>query len=450
MTNQTTHFDAIIVGSGTSAYYAAAGLLDAGKQIAIIDERPFGGTCALRGCQPKKYLVANAEAVASAQHLVGRGITAAPRTDWAALQALKNEFLDGKPENQIKSWQSQGVATFRQRARLSGANQVTLEDGSTLSAEYIVLATGSIQRMPNIPGSEHLRTSDDFLELKELPRRITFIGGGYISLEFAHVAARAGAEVTVLHRSEKPLSGFEPDMVDVLVKASRAAGIDILLDQAPTKIEVIDDVYKVYTVEDTVVEADYVVAAIGRIPNLSVLKGGQGNVDHDASGVSVNEFLQSTSNPQVYAIGDCADRGKMLATVADDHGKIAARNILEGNTMPVDQGVVPSAVFTIPNLAAVGLTEAQAKEQGLDFRVNQGSTVGWPSSKRIGERHSGYKVLIDNSTGLILGAHLVRHDAAEVINTFALALAHDITAQSLANFLWAYPTMTSDLKYMVK
>lgn len=450
MNHSTTQFDAIIIGSGTSAYYVATGLLDAGKQIAIVDELPFGGTCALRGCQPKKYLVANAEAVAAAHHLVGKGLDAAPKTEWAALQALKNEFLDGKPEKELESWQSKGVATFRQRARLSGADQVTLEDGSVLSAKHIVLATGSSQRVLEIPGSEHAHNSDDFLELAELPRRITFVGGGYISFEFAHVAARAGAKVTLLHRSEKPLSGFEPDMVDVVLEASRVAGIDILLDRAPARIEATDGAYRVYANDDTVVETDYVVAAIGRVPNLSVLEGDQGKVDHSGNGITVNEFLQSTSNPQVYAIGDCADRGKMLATVADDHGKIAARNILEGNTTAVDHRVVPSSVFTIPNLAAVGFTEAQAREQGLDFRINQGSTIGWPSSKRIGEKQSGYKVLIDNRTGFILGAHLARHNAAEVINTFALAIAHEIPAESLAEFLWAYPTMTSDLKYMVK
>jgi glutathione reductase (NADPH) len=449
MNKSATHFDAIVIGSGTSAYYTVAGLLKAGKKVAVIDELPFGGTCALRGCQPKKYLVANAEAIASAQHLVGKGITAAPHTDWAALQALKNEFLDGKSEGALKSWQDQGVATFRHRATLSGPNEITLDDGRKLTAEHIVIATGSTSRGLDIPGSEYLHSSDDFLELTELPRRITFIGGGYISFEFAHVAARAGAEVTILHRSEKPLVGFDPDMVDVVLEASRAAGIQVLLKESPTAVEADGDFLKLQTSNGKVIETDYIVSAVGRVPNLSILDGGMGNVDYNSRGVTVNEFLQSTTNSQVYAIGDCAAHGKMLATVADDHGKIAARNILEGNVEPVSQSVVPSAVFTIPSLATVGLTEAQATEQALDFRVNKGTTTGWPSSKRIGEKHGAYKVLIDNKTGLLLGAHLVRHNAAEVINTFALAIAHDIPAKSLASFLWAYPTSTSDLKYMV-
>ncbi|MCF8176766.1 MAG: NAD(P)/FAD-dependent oxidoreductase [Burkholderiaceae bacterium] len=449
MTNQT-HFDAIIIGSGTSAYYCAIGLLEGGMSIAIIDERPFGGTCALRGCQPKKYLVANAEAVAGAAHLVGKGIKVAPETDWAALQKLKNAFLDGIPEEAEANWREKGVATFRQRATLSGANEVSLADGTTLTAEHIILATGSTPRPLDIPGSEHFHTSDDFLELPELPPRITFIGGGYISFEFAHVAVRAGAEVTILHRSAQVLKGFEPDIVDVVVEASRAAGIRIVLETSPTGVVRKSDILTISTDSGESFETDYMVVATGRVPSLGMLAGDAGNVDHSKHGVTVNGYLQSTSNPAVYAIGDCANAGLMLATVADEHGKIAARNILGRNKLKVDLGKVATSVFTIPSMASVGLTEDDAKEAGHDFRVNSGSTTEWPSSKRIGEEHGAYKVLIDNKTGLLLGAHLVRHNAAEVINTFALAIAHDIPASFLAEFLWAYPTSTSDLKNMVR
>ncbi len=443
------HFDVIIIGSGTSAHYVATELLKAKKQIAMVDKRPFGGTCALRGCQPKKYLVANAEAVAAAKHLVGKGINATPQTDWSSLQALKNEFLNDKPEKALKGWQEKGVTTFRELARLSGSNEVTLDSGTKLTAEYIVLATGSRSRELDIPGSHHAKISDNFLELDELPERICFIGGGYISFEFAHVAASAGADVVILHRSQRPLKGFDPDAVDTIIDASRGAGIDVFLNESPTRIEAEGSCYRIHTDNGRVVEVDYVVSAIGRVPNLSVLKGNHGDVNHGSSGVAVNDFLQSVSNSSVYAVGDCADRGKQLATVADEHGKIAAHNILEGNSVRADERVVPSAVFTIPNLATVGLTEPQAREQGLDFRINQGSTVGWPSSKRIGEKHGTYKVLIDNKTGLLLGAHLARHSAAEVINIFALAMGSGTPASRLADLIWAYPTYVSDIKYMV-
>ena len=140
----------------------------------------------------------------------------------------------------------------------------------------------------------------------------------------------------------------------------------------------------------------------------------------------------------------------MLAPVADAEGKAAARNILKGNVSEMDYSVIPSAVFTIPSIGSVGLTEEKAQEKGLDFRVNKGTTTGWPSSKRIGETHSAYKVLIDNGTNEILGAHIARHNASEAINILALAIKYHIKAADLADFMWAYPTITSDLKYMVK
>ena len=193
-----------------------------------------------------------------------------------------------------------------------------------------------------------------------------------------------------------------------------------------------------------------IIEATGRLPNLTALEGNYGDIDSSPKGVVVNEYLQSVSNPQVYAIGDCAATQYQLAPVADEEGRIAAHNILHGNSRAVDYSVVPSTVFTIPNLATVGLTEHQAAEQNLNFRVNRGSTIDWPSSKRIGEAHGGYKVLINKDDDTIIGAHLARHNASEVINIFGLAIKHGIMASQLAEFMWAYPTYTSDLKYMVK
>lgn len=443
-------YDAVVVGSGTSAYFVVDGLNNAGKRVAIVDERPYGGTCALRGCQPKKYLVCNAEAVATAQHLVGRGIVTAPQTDWRALQALKNEFLDGRSEGEVQEWQAAGVATYHGRATMTGKNEVTVGE-NILKADHIVLATGATPRRADIPGAEFVHDSEHFLNLPELPDRIVFIGGGYISFEFAHVAIRAGAkQVTILHRSAQVLKAFDSDIVEVVVEAGEAEGIHTVINETPASVSKDENGLTIETASGSRYEADLVIEATGRVPNLSVLAGDHGAVEHSSRGVKVNPFLQSVSNPNVYAVGDCAATDYMLATVADEEGKTAARNILEGNARTVDYSVTPSAVFTIPSIGSVGLTEAQAKGMGLDFRVNRGHTTGWPSAKRIGEKHGAYKILIDNQTNQIIGAHLARHNAAEAINTLALAMKHQIKAVDLADFMWAYPTITSDLKYMVK
>ena len=446
----TQHFDTIVIGSGTSAYFAITTLNKAGKKVAVVDERPFGGTCALRGCQPKKYLVANAEAVALAGDLVGKGIAEAPRTDWPALQALTNEFLDGISDGELEEFESAGIETFAGRAQLTGPKEVTVGEHQ-LTANNIVIATGATPRRSDIPGAELAHDSEHFLRLPELPERIVFIGGGYISFEFAHVAARAGAkEVTILHRSERVLKNFDPDMVDIVAEASKAAGIDIRVNEEPTSYERGSEGLLVHTKSGDSIEADLVIEATGRVSNLSLLAGDHGGVEHSPRGIVVDEFMRSVSNPDVYAIGDVIAGSMMLATVADEEGKVAAHNILHGPTKPIDRSIVPGAAFTIPSLATVGLSEAQAKADGLDFKTNTGSTTGWASSKRIGEEHGGYKVLIDNKDDTILGAHIARHNAAEVINIFGLAIKYGIKAADLADFLWAYPTYTSDLKYMLR
>ncbi|WP_028585357.1 dihydrolipoyl dehydrogenase family protein [Desulfogranum mediterraneum] len=444
------NFDTVVVGSGTSAYFAVDGLLRHGQQVALIDERPFGGTCALRGCQPKKYLVSNVEAVALASQLEGQGLTIPPQTDWQALQILKNRFLEGRPEAELRQWQKKGVTTFQGRAVMSGTDRLTVNN-TVLTADNIVLATGAIPRRSTIPGADYLQDSEAFLNLAQLPKRILFIGGGYISFEFAHVAIRAGAEeVTILHRSALPLKSFDQDCVQVLLTASRALGIRVLLNQEPTAVEMIDSGYLVHGKGGQSWEADCIIEASGRVPNLEVLAGGEGKVDADRRGILVTPYLQSVSNPRVYAIGDCAATGSMLAPVADREGQVVVANILGERQQSIDYAVVPSVVFTIPPMGSVGLTEQQAREQGLEFRSRQGSTSRWPSSLRIGEAEGFYKILIDPETDRLLGAHLVRHNATEVINTLALAMKYQITANELADFMWAYPTSTSDLKYMVR
>ncbi len=446
----TRAFDTIVVGSGTSAYFTIMGLNKAGQSVAVVDERDYGGTCALRGCQPKKYLVANAEAVAQARHLSGTGVDNEPQTNWADLQTLKNAFLDGIPEGEVKEFQDAGIATFFGKARFAAPDQIEIDGKERLQAKNIVLATGATPRVSKIPGSEYVKDSEHFLNMPALPKRILFIGGGYISFEFAHVAATAGAEVTILHRSDRPLKAFEKDMVDIILQASEAMDISVELNESPTQIEKIDDHYRVACKSGTHYEVDLVIEASGRLPNLSVLEGDLGGVDSSNRGVTVDQHLQSVSNPRVYAIGDCAATPYQLAPVADAEGKIAAQNILNGNRESFDASVVPTAVFTLPNIGAVGMTEEQAKEKGLDFRINKGTTTGWPSSKRIGEKHSAYKILISNDDDTIIGAHLARHNAPEVVNIFALAMKHGIKATELANFPWAYPTYSSDLKYMVR
>jgi glutathione reductase (NADPH) len=192
-----------------------------------------------------------------------------------------------------------------------------------------------------------------------------------------------------------------------------------------------------------------VVHSAGRIPAINDLNLEAGSIDYSPKGVKVNRYLQSVSNPAVYAIGDAAATNYQLATTADLEGEIASRNIISGNRAIPDETVVPSVVFSMPPLASVGINEALAGESEIDINVNKGDMTRWPSSKRIGQKHAFFKIIQEAKSGRILGAHLLGHNADEVINVFAMAVRMKLTGTALKETLWAYPTYTSDLKYMV-
>ncbi|GBC81594.1 Glutathione amide reductase [bacterium HR10] len=446
-------FDLIVIGTGTAAATVAYRCRAAGWSVAVIDSRPFGGTCALRGCDPKKVLVGAAEVVDWARRMTGKGIASdGCRIEWSDLMRFKRTFTDPIPENREKRFAQAGIVTVHGRARFVAPTAVAVGD-EELAARHVVIATGARPARLGIPGEEFLTTSDEFLELDRLPERIVFVGGGYISFEFAHVAARAGAHVRILHRGARPLKGFDPDLVDQLVRATRDLGIDVRLD---TSVEAIERrsgglIVKARAggVEHTF-EADLVVHGAGRVPDIEDLKLDVAGVASDRRGVLVNEYLQSVSNPAVYAAGDvAASGGPPLTPVAAIEGQVVASNLLEGNHRRPDYTGVPTVVFTIPPLASVGMHEEKAREEGLTFTVKRGDTSGWYSSRRVGMTHSGFKVLVEEGSDRILGAHLLGPHAEEVINLFGLAIRLGLRAADLKRMPYAYPSSSSDVSYMV-
>jgi glutathione reductase (NADPH) len=270
-------------------------------------------------------------------------------------------------------------------------------------------------------------------------------------MEFAHVARAAGAEVTVLHRGDRVLKNFEPEVVDQLTDAARDFGIRIVTNFQVCGARRLNGSIAIHGNKDCadIYQADLAIHGAGRAANLDELNLPAGGIAHSSRGVIVNEFLQSVSNPRVYAIGDASATPLQLATTADMDANVAAENILCGNRQRADYELVPSAVFTLPPLAGVGMTEPQAIKSGMRFHINRGAMTGWASSRRIGQKHAFYKVLVEDGTGRILGAHLFGHNAAEAINIFALAMKFGLTTGDLKKVLWAYPTHISDVKYML-
>lgn len=444
-------YDIVVVGTGTAAMGVAPAAAKAGRSVAIVDVRPFGGTCALRGCDAKKMLVTGAEAVDLSARMKTNGVSGDLRIAWPELMAFKRRFTEPIPQGTEDGLRKSGVDTLHGRARFTG--RTTMEvDGQAIEGRHFVLAGGAEPVKIGVPGEEHLTTSEQFLELEHLPRRIVLVGGGYIAAEFSHIAARAGAEVTVLQRRERMLPHFDPDLVDYLMERFRRIGVDV---RTGTAVEAIDRRPEGYAVrasaqgKPVTFEADMVVHAAGRKPDLEALNLGAAQVAVKDGKLELNDFLQSVSNPAVYAAGDMAQKGPPLTPVSSHDAEVVAANLLEGNRRKPDYTGVPSVVFTVPPIAAVGLAEAKAREQGLRFRTNSKRAPDWYSAVRVAEPVYGFKTLVEEGSGRILGAHLVGPNADEVINLFALAIRKGLTADDLKAAVFAYPTGASDVAYML-
>jgi glutathione reductase (NADPH) len=383
----------------------------------------------------------------------GKGIRAEDlRIDWQELMRFKRSFTDPVPKSREEGFAKAGTAAFHGRARFVGPSSVQVND-EVLEGRYVVIAAGQKPADLQIPGAEYLTTSEQFLEVEELPKRILFIGGGYIAFEFAHVAVRAGAEVTVVHRGPRPLPLFDPALVDEIVKHTRELGADVQLGTEVVGVEKSSGHLVVHVSasgQKRTFEADAVVHAAGRVPEIDDMNLDAAGVEWDRRGVKVNEFLQSVSNQSVYAAGDAAaSGGPPLTPVASYEGIIVAANLLKGNHKKPNYLGIPTVVFTIPPLAAVGLSETKAREQKLKFQVRKEMTSNWYSSRRVAEKYSGFKVLVEEGTDRILGAHLLGSQAEEVINLFGVAMRSGMRAADLKHMLFAYPTHGSDVPYML-
>lgn len=446
-------FDVIVIGTGTAAATVAGRCRKAGKSVAIIDELPYGGTCALRGCDPKKMLRRGPEIIDAAGRMSGSGIVpSGMHIDWPALVAFKRSFTDPVPAKREKSFEERGMATFHGTARFTGKTIVAVGD-DLLEGRNVVIATGAKPRPLNIPGEDLVTTSTGFIELEDLPQRILFVGGGYISFEFAHMAARAGAKVIVLTRGERPLTGFDPDLVEMLVARSKAAGIDLITGAEVKAIEKAADELRVrasVNCNEDWFSADLAVHGAGRVPAVATLDLDKAGVRYGKRGVEVNEFMQSVSNPAIYAAGDAAATpGAPLTPVSSLEGRIAAANLLGGNHAQPDYTGIPSVVFTIPALARVGLLESEARDQGFDFTPKFTDMTDWFTARRVGETHAAAKTLVENNTGRLLGAHLLGPESSEVINLFALAMRNGLKAENLRDFVSAYPSAGSDITHII-
>ncbi len=443
------HFDLIVIGAGMAGAAATNKCAAQGWKVAIVDALPYGGTCALRGCDPKKILRRGAEIIDSARLMRGKGIDDAGLSiNWAHLMKHKHGFTDPVPQNMEDGLTNKGVTTLHGHATFTGPRQMQI-DAAPYDADRILVATGARPRPLQFAGHEHVIDSTDFLNLENLPSRILFVGGGFISFEFAHIAARAGSSTVIVDRGNRPLKSFDPDLVELLVERGEQVGVG--LRRATTVVDVLPSGggYQV-TLEHggarNTIEADLVVHGAGRVAELAELDLDAAGVEWGERGIQVAGHLQSTTNPAVWAAGDSANtEGMPLTPVAVSEAKVAAANMIRGTTTTPDYTGIPTAVFTIPELTRVGMLESEARATGIDLAVRYSDTSGWYSNYRVGETTAAAKILIDQSNDQVVGAHLLGPEYGELINTLGLAIKLGLTTRQLKSATAAYPTVGSDL-----
>ncbi|MBI4136494.1 NAD(P)/FAD-dependent oxidoreductase [Candidatus Roizmanbacteria bacterium] len=447
------NYDVVVIGSGDAGKAVAFAAAKKGKKVAIIDKEPFGGTCALRGCVPKKMLVSGAEVADTVRRMNKIGIQLGTgHISWRQLQDWKNGYISPLSADLEKKLHAAGIDTYQGTAHFTSETSVSINE-DILRAKIVHIATGSTPTPLEIQGAECMMMSNEFLELQILPKRIIFIGGGYTSFELAHVAARAGSEVMILHRSARLLKEYDQNLVDVLVKASQEIGIIIQSNHPLVKIEKHGSSYVVFTQQEgreIRENADLVVHGAGRIPDIQELDLEQGNVAYSKNGITVNRYLQSISNSHVFAAGDAAGTGPLLTPVAVREGEIAAYNILHKTKQRIpDYTFIPSVVFTIPYLAKAGYTEEQAHVKGLDFDVYVHDMKEWFHHILVNQPFGMGKVLVQKKTGKIIGAHVLGEHADNIINLFSYAMQHKMTIEDIKKPLYAYPTSSGSVEYML-
>lgn len=440
-------YDAVVVGSGPAGGEVARQLKAAGKDVALVEKNGFGGVCPLRGCNPKKVLLAAPEAVHAAKALTALGIATQPTVDWPALAAFRDSFVEPISEQVENHYFEIGVDVYYGAARMTSLDTIAV-DGDEIQGEHIILAPGMTPRPLPVPGSQYLAISDDFLALTDLPKRMVFIGGGFVALELAGIAVHCGAEVTVLARS-KPLKKFDPVLVDKLTHALRDSGIDLRIG-ATVESVVRDDETVLSLNDSSTLACDMVVNCAGRVPDLSGLDLETGKVAYSRHGIEVSKFLQSTTNPVVYAAGDAANTPFALTPTATFEAQAIAANILEGNKSVPDLEGTPSVCFTLPPIASAGLSVEMVQQTDIDHRVLEGDLAQWFPWKRLGEQHGGYRVIVSEKEDRILGAHIFGHDASELINSFAAFIRLKSSLAELRKTVWVYPTAGYYFKYMLQ
>jgi len=446
---KTYDYDLFVIGAGSGGVRASRVAAAHGARVAIAEEYRVGGTCVIRGCVPKKLLVYGAHFAEDLQDAARFGWKVGKCDfDWPVLRDNvlgEVERLEGIYQDILERHEVEVIA---QRATVSGANEVTLADGSKLSAATILIATGAHPVVPDLPGAEYGITSNEVFHLEKMPKRVVIAGGGYIANEFAGIFHEFSCHVTLVNRGEVILRHYDEQIRDRLLTISLMKGIDFKFNAPFEKIvRRKDGSLKIHVSGQDPLEADLLLWAVGRAPNTAGLGLERAGVKLGKNGAILVDEDNQSSVPSIYGIGDVTDRVQ-LTPVAIREGQAFADTVFGGKPTRVDYTHIPSAVFSHPPIAGVGMTEGEARNKlgaykayVSDFRPMKNVLAGR-------NERSLYKIIVDQGTDRVVGLHMIGPDAPEILQAAAIAVKAGLTKAQFDETLALHPTMSEELVLM--
>ncbi|MES0873409.1 glutathione-disulfide reductase [Sinimarinibacterium thermocellulolyticum] len=437
--------DLFVIGGGSGGVRAARIAAGHGARVAIAEADRFGGTCVIRGCVPKKLLVYASRFADEFRDAAGYGWSIdSARFDWPTLIANKDREIARLERLYAEGLEKAGVRLYRQRAALAGPQAVRLADGSVIRAAHILVATGGVPRRdPNWAAHPRVLVSDDMFRLPKLPARLIVVGGGYIAVEFACLMHGLGVRTTLIHRGAELLRGFDRELATALRQAMQARGIEVLLGARPTHIDGRADRVSLRLDDGRVLDADYALMAIGRDPATHGLGLEDVGVVLEANGAIAVDAASRSSVPSIYAVGDVTDRVN-LTPVAIREGQAFADSVFGKREARVDHALIPTAVFSTPELGCVGLTEAQALDEYAAIEIYRASfrplkaTLGGSAERTL------LKLIVDADSQRVLGAHMLGPDAAEMAQLLGIALRMNARKADFDATMALHPTLAEE------
>lgn len=442
-------FDLFVIGAGSGGVRASRIAASHGARVAVAEEFRIGGTCVIRGCVPKKLLVYASHFAHTLHDAPTYGWTIAGKSfDWAALRDFVASDVDRLERAYTSTLDSNKVEHFRERASVAGPNTVRLASGREITAKVILIAVGAWPVMPDFPGVEHCITSNEVFHLPELPKRVVIQGAGYIALEFAGVFNALGSQVTVVNRSDRILRGYDHDLTDRLLPILQARGIEFGFNRPIRAVEQqADGALLVQAGDGAPIPADVVLVATGRRPKTAGLGLEQVGITLGANGeIPVDEYNQ-TACPSIYAVGDVTDRVQ-LTPVAIREGHAFADTVFGNMPRTTAYDHIPSAVFTQPPIAAVGLTEAEARAQFADVKVFKSDFRPMQNMFSATAERGYYKLVVDGASDRVLGVHMLSPEAPEILQAAAIAVKAGLTKAQFDATVALHPSMAEELVLM--